>query len=264
MRLSSYERMDFHGACWEIDMESVTTRSGWQCETKGESAILDVEDEINLGEGTEVWCYPNSVSRFGICELTRLREVSMNKVLAVFMSLLVLTGCGPSAKEKSEARLIEIEQRKESKRIELETLAKQFEAEVAPPTLSGLGALAVLNAQEFIQANPNKAYLIYAQLIEIYRANDGYRLIFEPGQLRIAELPNLLTYDVSVNLQQLEQIRSDPRMLKTYSLSQTAQIIVKLNDTSLLPIDAIQGNKDSAYAARRLVITGELIAIVKR
>ena len=48
MRLSSYGRMDFLGACWETDMESVTTRSGWQCETKGESAILGAESLGNL------------------------------------------------------------------------------------------------------------------------------------------------------------------------------------------------------------------------
>ena len=39
-KLSSYGRMDFLGGCWGIGMESVTTRSGWQCETEGESAIL--------------------------------------------------------------------------------------------------------------------------------------------------------------------------------------------------------------------------------
>ena len=49
MRLSSYERMDFHGACWEIDMESATTRLGWQCETEGESAILGAESLGNHG-----------------------------------------------------------------------------------------------------------------------------------------------------------------------------------------------------------------------
>ena len=196
-----------------------------------------------------------------------LTEMSMNKFLAAVASLLVLTGCGPSAPsatERKEAHLRLVEQRIESERLELEALAMKLGAEVAPPALNGFGTLAVLNAQEFIQANSGKAFLIKAAFKEVYQTQDGYRMIFEPALAIFARTPNLLVYDVGMDRQLLDQIRNEPEMLRTFPTPRAIQIVAKLHKTSLLPIEVVQGNQDSASVARRLVITGELISIIKK
>jgi len=191
----------------------------------------------------------------------------MNKFLAAVTSLLVLTGCGPSAPsatEKREAHLRLVDQRKESERLKLEALAMELGAEVAPSALNGIGTFAVLNAQEFIQANSGKAFLIKAAFREVYQTKDGYRMIFEPALAMFAPTPNLLVYEFGMDRQLLDQIRRDPKMLKALPIPGTIQIVAKLHETSLLPIEIIQDNQDSASVARRLVITGELISIVKK
>ena len=187
----------------------------------------------------------------------------MQKLLTVLIFFFFLSGCGPTASERQEAQRAQAEQRRNDAILKQQKTAASLGAEVAPSAIQGLGAFAILNAQEFVQANIEKSYLLNTTLKSAYKTGGGYRLIFEPASAMLSERDSQILFDVATTQELLQQLRDTPGLQLNFPTQRTLQVVIKLQGASLLPTASTSHSQTTLYVQKKLLITGQLVSIAK-